>query len=131
MGMTYENEYGTWTYKKIWDGGAIEKFKPKNDQITEVEIPREINGVNITEIGRLAFCQLNSITKITIPDSVTLIDMDAFAYCCHLTQINIPDSVTKIEYGAFNCCTKLPQIIIPPSVLEIGYCVFRNCRSLT
>ena len=49
----------------------------------------------------------NSLTSITIPDSVTSIGNCAFYNCTSLTSITIPDSVTSIGYDAFSRCTSL------------------------
>ena len=42
-----------------------------------------------------------SLTSITIPNSVTSIGGDAFAYCTGLTSVTIPNSVTSIGERAF------------------------------
>ena len=59
-----------------------------------------------------------------IPNSVTTIGSEAFAYCRGLTSITIPNSVTTIDYGAFSGCTGLASITIPNSVTSIGESAF-------
>ena len=46
------------------------------------------------------------ITRITIPDYVTVIDNCAFIHCPSLQIVNIPDSVEKIGLGAFAIISK-------------------------
>ena len=58
-----------------------------------------------------AFYGCTSITKITIPNSVTSIGESAFFYCTSLTEITIPDSVTSIGCWAFSDCTSLERVI--------------------
>ena len=82
-------------------------------------------------IANRAFSYCDSLTSITIPDSVTSIGEGAFSYCDSLTSITIPDSVTSIGEGAFNGCTSLTSITIPNGVTSIGGWAFSGCTSLT
>src|ERR1039457_1522832 len=60
-----------------------------------VTIPTNINGLTVTSIGVVAF-EYDSLTSVTIPDSVTSIGEGAFWDCTRLTSVTIPDSVTSI-----------------------------------
>lgn len=85
----------------------------------------------MTRIGQYAFFDCESLTSITIPDSVTNIGFSAFSSCSSLTSITIPDGVTNIDNAAFQSCTGLTSITIPNSVTSIDGYVFSGCRSLT
>ena len=87
------------------------------------------NGV--TCIGNQAFAFCVSLTGITIPDSVTSIGEWAFSFCKSLTGIRIPDHVLSIESYAFRYCRSLTFINIPNSVTSIGSAAFFECKSLT
>ena len=99
----------------------------------------EFNGKFASEDGRCLIVDgiLNSFaigcgaTEYTIPDSVTTIGQEAFAWCHSLTSITIPDSVTTIGPEAFAHCTNLISITIPDSVTTIGWDAFDCCSSLT
>ncbi|MGA3181056.1 MAG: leucine-rich repeat protein [Verrucomicrobiota bacterium] len=80
-------------------------------------------------IGIAAF-QYAGLTNVTIPDSVTSIQLDAFQECTNLAGVTIPNSVTSIGEDAFQGCTALTGIIIPGSVLSIGSEAFQGCASL-
>ena len=51
-----------------------------------------------------AFQDRTDVTSVTIPDSVTEIDVDAFRSCTGLTSVTIGHSVTSIGYNAFAGC---------------------------
>ena len=71
------------------------------------------------------------VTDVVLPDSVIIIESQAFYYCTSLTSINIPIGVTSIGHGAFNGCTNLTIVNIPTTVTTIGNSAFRDCVSLT
>lgn len=100
----------------------------------EIAIPSTVTikgeKYNVTFIGKQAFAGCNSLTNVTIPDSVTAIGESAFAACNLLTQIDIPDSVSTIGESAFMSCASLTSITIPNSVIRIGDFTFWDCTSL-
>lgn len=65
-----------------------------------------------------------------IPNSVTRIGANAFAWCIGLNHISIPNSIVSIEYGAFAGCAELKRIIIPDSVKTIEAYAFMGCIGL-
>ena len=86
----------------------------------------------VTSIGNNAFTGCyDSLTGITIPDSVTSIGESAFEACMLLTDITIPDSVTSIGNAAFCDCESLASATIGNGVTSIGQIAFFNCVSLT
>ena len=66
---------------------------------TTLVIPARLGGYRVRSIGNSAFYD-NSLTRITIPDSVTSIGDYAFG-TNRLTSVTIPDSVTSIGWNAF------------------------------
>ena len=97
---------------------------------TVLKLPENYNGQNY-EIYSYAFSDCNSLTSITIPNSVTSIGQYAFYGCSSLTSITIPNSVTSIGSYAFYGCSGLTSITIPNSVTSIGSSAFEGCTSLT
>ena len=59
----------------------------------------DLNG--ITEIPNYTWNERQSLTNVTIPDSVTTIGNGAFCGCKRLTNVTIPDSVITIGNNAF------------------------------
>ena len=76
----------------------------------QFEIPAEIDGISVTEIGDSVF-EFGGITEVSIPNSITKIGSSAFAYT-DITEAVIPDSVTEIGEGAFSYCYELADVTI-------------------
>ncbi len=70
----------------------------------------------------------SSLTSVTITGDRIL--YGAFSDCESLTSITIPDSVTGIGGYAFKGCAGLRTITIPDSVTSIGDYAFLNCKGL-
>ena len=85
--------------------------------------------VTIIEVFAFAYC--DGLSSVEIPNSVTIIGESSFHYCTSLTNVEIPDGVTIIEYGTFYFCTSLMSVEIPSRVTSIGNYAFYNCSALT
>ena len=96
------------------------------DSLTSISIPN-----SVTEIGSSAFSGCDSLTSISIPNSVTSIGESAFEDCGSLTSITTPDSVTSIGSSAFSGCSSLEIVTIGDSVTYIGRYAFKDCDNLT
>ena len=114
---------------RINDGAAIIDGYTGSEK--SLEIPSEIDGYPVTQIGWSAFSGCTSLTSITIPYGVVSIGWKAFFGCTSLTSITIPEDVTSIGESAFESCTSLTSITIPESVTYLGWKAFSGCTSLT
>ena len=93
-------------------------------------IPDTIEGNAVIGIGSNAFEDCASLTSVTIPAGVTVIDASAFEDCTSLTSVTIPAGVTVIDTSAFENCASLMSITIPDSVTRIENRAFAECSSL-
>ncbi|MDO5806674.1 MAG: leucine-rich repeat domain-containing protein, partial [Eubacteriales bacterium] len=98
---------------------------------SKVDIPAELGGKPVTEIGEWAFAYCSSLTEVTIPKSVTSIRAFAFRSCSSLTKAIIPEGVTSIGESAFQSCGSLTEVTIPKSVTSIESFAFYDCGALT
>jgi hypothetical protein len=69
--------------------------------------------------------------ELVLPNTVTKIGDQAFAYCEFLKEVILPPSVTEIGAGAFAHCKSLKKISLPESVRTIGKDAFKHCAKLT
>ena len=99
-----------------------------DESVTQVIVPRRIEGKLVTEIGESAFGFRRSLKSIKLPDSVTSIGEYAFAYCSNLRSVDMADSVTSIAKNAFNNCISLTSIKLSKGLTSIR---FDDCISLT
>ena len=89
-----------------------------------VEIPSQIDGVDVKNIGANAFYNCSSVTKVIIPDSVINIGNNAFEKCSSLKEVIIPDSVTYIGYQAFSYCKSLDTVDLSKNVKSLDLYTF-------
>ena len=73
----------------------------------------------------------SGLTELTLPNSVTSIENEAFRGCTGLTKLTLPDSVTSIGEYAFKDCTGLTEQTLPNSVTSIGESAFYLCSGLS
>lgn len=99
-----------------------------------IHIPEEFRGVYqlpgyIKVIKESAFSHCN-LEEIVIPDSVEIIEDNAFCGAKSLKKIRLSSSLSEIGKGAFWNCTELESITIPNGINKINDSVFGWCRSL-
>lgn len=105
---------------------AITSVKAANNTaLTAITIPN-----TVTEIETQAFYRCDYLQSINIPDGVTSIGGKALGKCISLQSINIPESVTRIFNNAFLACSSLASISIPSGVTKIELQTFNECSSL-
>lgn len=99
------------------------------------EFPGEITTVviepGVTTVGSGVFEDCETLTHISLPDSIVKIDDWAFLFCSDLKQVQLPAQLQYIGFGAFYYCTELTSITIPPTVNHIEPSAFDGCSKLT
>lgn len=93
-------------------------------------IKKVILPIGLTSVCGYAFYESPNLVSVEIPNTVLLIEHNAFTGCTSLENLIVPAGVLSIETGAFADCTKLKSIAIPNSVSTIGDRAFNGCTSL-
>lgn len=134
-GLTEYTE-GYYTYI-VTDGKATivyfddDRFYSENYYSSrDLTLPTKLGGYTVTAIGNHAF-SYSSITKLTIPETITIIGYCAFKSSSGLKTVTIPSSVKNTGEYAFSECYTLTDVVIKNGVETIGYGSFSWCNSLT
>ena len=121
------NLSGDMVYQASDDAATLARYFGSD---SKVDIPAELGGKPVTEIGEYAFAYCSSLTEVTIPEGVTSIGVGAFGACSSLTKVIIAEGVTSIGVCAFLRCSSLTEVTIPKSVTSIESYAFRDCGDL-
>ena len=108
---------GVLTYTLESDRAVITKC---DENAEEVVIPSEIEGKPVTEIGESAFQACESLTRVTIPDTVQTLGKYVFWGCTKLQDVTLPKTLSAISDGCFRFCSALAELDIPETVEYIG-----------
>ncbi len=102
------------------------RFAKGCPNLTSVTLPD-----SVTHIQKEAFYGCVNLTTIHWPVALEQIGVRAFQSCMSLTSVDLPDSVTTIHSFAFTLCSNLTTIKLPSALQVLSPSVFKNCTSLT
>ena len=117
-------------FKFLVDTNKDEATLLANDYSGEVVVPASVTfegkDYPVTTLGTECFG--SSVTKVTIPNSVTTLGDRCF-YNSGVKTIDIPNSVTSLGKSCFQI-SSIEKIELPESVVELGEGCFGWCGSL-
>lgn len=120
----------------------------------EIVIPASYQGKRVTKIGAKAFYENNqpdpTLTSVTLPETLTEIEYNAFTHCTALKEINLEhvetigqsafwdvgltdadlSSAASIESYAFYACLSLERVTLGEDVM-VGNAAFSGCTLLS
>ncbi|MBQ6150400.1 MAG: fibronectin type III domain-containing protein [Mogibacterium sp.] len=94
-----------------------------------INVPEEIEGYPVTELGEKSLYSLMDMKKAVIPGSVQKIGYGAFSYSDNLEEAVLSEGLISIGANAFNG-TGLRAVSFPESLESIGDEAFGNCSKL-
>lgn len=77
--------------------------------LTELEIPSELDGYEVSKIQSIIYDN-DTIRKVIIPESVKIIGENCFTESPSLEEVEIRGVVTELEKNAFFNCTALKSL---------------------
>ena len=157
MTWRFETETGTLV---ISGSGSMYKFTDHDDASTFSTAPWRSLPIKAVRVGENVtglcayFCyRQDELVDVSLPESLSGLSGDAFAYCTALKDIQLPQSIHTLGGGAFQGCTALETIdlsnvtyfgseafqgctglksvIMPETAEVLGNSVFEDCTALT
>lgn len=104
----YNSETGEWIYSYFLNYTVLDT----------------VDGLPVTAINDYAFADCNSLTGITIPDTVTYIGCGAFSDCRNIIEVNLPSNLKEINNRVFCGTSNLKSITLPDTLEVIGESAF-------
>lgn len=124
---------------KFTDGNLIYTVNDDGESVTvsgksrtpthlniESSISNKGKNYTVTEIGDQVFWGCNTLTEVTLPNTVKIIGYQAFCKCSNLTKVIIPEGVKKIGQAAFYGCSQLTSITIPSTITNMDTAFLGN-----
>ena len=87
-----------------------------------------VDATGLQVIGAMAFQRCSSLRSIMMPLSLEVVECQSFGGCKSLRKVRLNDGLRIIEGGAFMGCKSLRRIDIPSSVITMGKDAFRDCQ---
>ncbi len=119
---------GDYMYSVTDDGqyAVIEKYIGSDEKVI---IPEMINNLPVKVIGDSSFQDNTTVTDVIIPDTVELIDEDAFLKCTALSTVRFSKKLKEIRNSAFKN-TSIERLVLPDSLTKVGWHVFEGNKAL-
>ncbi len=82
-------------------------------------------------VSAATFRGFTPLARVFFPDTVTVIDDEAFLDCSNLVEMAIPQKLTRIGVRAFKNCGKIANgVVINEGVTDVGEEAFRDCQTI-
>lgn len=126
IGNQYKFTLNDFVYKEVEGGLSLERVCSNE---SEIIVPSSFQDKAVVGVGAFAFKNLSNLTKVTLPESVVVLD-SAFSYCDNLQTVIILGNVENIEDCTFNMCQNFESVVFPNSIKLISENAFNGSRNL-
>ncbi len=135
----------TYTKTRLYTGTSY--YYSSAYQSVNPALETVVFGEGVTDIGPYVFstewycipnsnnyvynnCYFPNLKSVSLPQSLTRIGDNAFAYATALDDIVIPSGVSDVGASAFRGCTALREANIPAGVASVAESTFYGCTAL-
>ena len=124
--VTYckSDDYEGWKIMGVDDYYFYNNLSHSDKEVTEItiNIPEQINGVDVVEISSFGVYLPDVKVKVVIPKTVKVVDSFAFSFNDNIYELEIADGVKVLESDAFTSMPNLKSVTVPDSVKEMENC---------
>ena len=124
MSNTYENGQGVITFNKNLTEIGVQAFI-LNQTLTSITIPNSVKAINVS-----AFDRCEKLAEVNLGSGLETLGGAAFYECIALNNVTIPKGIETLENNTFYGCQSLTSISIPDNVKTIKQGAFRGCSNL-
>lgn len=118
-------------YEELSDGTLSIWFFDADESHKTIEIPEEIDGKKVSEIGDSLFKGNDEVEKVVLPESITTILPDAFCLATSLKELEINGAVESVGAKAMYGCSKLKTLKFPEGLKTLSGASIAACEKLT
>ena len=108
-------------------GATVTGYTGEN---ADVQLPSALGGKPVVAIDANAFNGNETITSVTMPDSVTRLERNTFSDCSDLQSVILPKALESLPWGIFSGCQKLTDVSLPVGLKTMEGYAFKDCGSL-
>ena len=124
--VTYckSDDYEGWKIMGVDDDYFYNNLSHSDKEVTEItiNIPEQIDGVDVVEISSFGVYLPDVKVKVLIPKTVKVVDSFAFSFNDNIYELEIADGVKVLESDAFTSMTNLKSVTVPDSVKKMENC---------
>ena len=124
--VTYckSDDYEGWKIMGVDDDYFYNNLSHSYKEVTEItiNIPEQIDGVDVVEISSFGVYLSDVKVKVVIPKTVKVVDSFAFSFNDNIYELEIADGVKVLESDAFTSMPNLKSVTVPDSVKEMDNC---------
>ena len=129
-GISYELYENGDTRTAVVQALDEEPYYYKGDIVIPATVDYDGVTYTVTMIDQYAFQYNDSVTSITLPNTIKTIGSEAFRDCYQLASINFPEGLEEIYGYAFWNCRSLTSITLPSTLTYLDWYAFEWCTSL-
>ena len=120
-----------YNYEELSDGTLSIWYFAEDKPHKTIEIPEEIDGKKVSQIGDSLFKENENVEKVVLPKSITTISPEAFCFTTSLRELEINGAVESIGVEGIYGCGELRTLRFPEGLKTLSDLSIASCEKLT